>query len=465
MKKSIFVISDLHLGGAPAQDGKPSFQMCSPAGQTRLAEFIRYVADQRSPGCDVHLVINGDIVDFLAEKEFAAFTAQDAVAGKKLSSIFERTDEVWKNLEAFVGAGCRLTLLLGNHDIELSLPTPRRILLERLGPGRIEFIYDNQAFVDGSVLIEHGNRYDSWNVIAHDQLREVRSAMSRGEAPPLFESPAGSRLVINVMNKIKAKFPFVDLLKPEDAGLLPLLAVLDPSSFGEAKNAITLWRQQSHVEFDERGVPIDVQNIASGTSNEDEELIDLANTLYTEQLGDISVVDDLKNVFELWQLARSTKDKEAQLKKLYVALRARAESTWQTFDVNRETQQFIKPAQAAAERGFKVIVFGHTHLVKRVSLGAQSGMYLNSGTWADLMQVPNAVLEGNEAEGKQALVRFVEDLRTNQLEQWRRLVPTFVRIDFDGASVQSADAYFFDGAGKVERVSDGRLTRLARDNQ
>ena len=112
-----------------------------------------------------------------------------------------------------------------------------------------------------------------------------------------------------------------------------------------------------------------------------------------------------------------------------------------------------------------MIVFGHTHLVKRVSLGAQGGMYLNSGTWADLMQVPNAVLEGNEAEGKQALVRFVEDLRTNQLEQWRRLVPTFVRIDFDGASVQSADAYFFDGAGKVERVSDGRLTRLARDNQ
>jgi hypothetical protein len=113
---------------------------------------------------------------FSVRKGVAAFTAQDAAAGKKLSSIFERTDEVWKNLEAFVGAGCSLTLLLGNHDIELSLPTPRRILLDRLGPGRIEFIYDNQAFVDG--LIEHGNRYDSWNVIAHDQLREVRSAMS-----------------------------------------------------------------------------------------------------------------------------------------------------------------------------------------------------------------------------------------------------------------------------------------------
>jgi UDP-2,3-diacylglucosamine pyrophosphatase LpxH len=455
------VISDLHLGGAPAQDGKPSFQMCSPSGRARLAEFIRYVSEQCSASRDVHLVINGDIVDFLAEEEFAPFTAQDSIAGDKLTSIFERTDEVWKSIEAFVTAGCRLTLLLGNHDIELSLPTPRRMLLGRLGSGRVEFIYDNQALVEGPVLIEHGNRYDSWNVISHDQLREVRSAMSRSEDTPSFESPAGSRLVINIMNKIKEKFPFVDLLKPEDAGLLPLLAVLDPSSFGEAKKAIELWRQQSHVEFDERGIPMDVQNIASGTSNKEEELIDLANELYTEQLGDISVVDDLKNVFELWQLARSAKDKEAQLKKLYVALRARAESTWQTFDVNRETEQFIKPAQAAADRGFKVIVFGHTHLVKRVSLDTQGARYLNSGTWADLMQVPKPVLEGKEEEGKQALVQFVEDLRANQLEKWRRLVPTFVQIDLDGAGIQSSDVYFFNGAGRVERVSDGRLTRLS----
>ncbi|WP_447599807.1 metallophosphoesterase [Nitrospira sp. Nam80] len=460
MKKSIFVISDLHLGGAPAQDGKPSFQMCSENGRKRLAEFIDYVVQESGKG-EVHLIINGDIVDFLAEEEFAPFTAQDNLAGNKLSSILERTDEVWKSLEAFVGAGCRLTLLLGNHDIELSLPTPRRLLLERLGSGRVEFIYDNQAYVEGPVLIEHGNRYDSWNVISHDQLREVRSAMSRGEAAPIFESPAGSRLVVTIMNGIKAKFPFVDLLKPEDAALLPVLAVLDPASFGEAKQAIALWRQQSHVEFDEQGAPVDVQNIASATSNKEEELIDLANELYTDQLGDISAVDDLKNLFELWQLARSVKDKGKQLQRLYAALRARAESTWQTFDVNRENEQFIKPAQAAAARGFKAIVFGHTHLVKRVPLDEEGAIYLNSGTWADLMQVPKQVLEGKEEDAKQALVPFIEDLRTNRLEQWRRLIPTFVRIDLDDDSLQSSEAYFFNGVGEVERVPNGRLTRLS----
>ena len=33
--------------------------------------------------------------------------------------------------------GGALTLLLGNHDIELSLPGPREFLMEQLGPGRV----------------------------------------------------------------------------------------------------------------------------------------------------------------------------------------------------------------------------------------------------------------------------------------------------------------------------------------
>jgi hypothetical protein len=125
------------------------------------------------------------------------------------------------------------------------------------------------------VIIEHGNRYDSWNVISHDALRQVRSALSRNEAPPVFESPAGSMMVVNIMNAIKAKFSFVDLLKPEDASVLPILAVLDPSSLSAATKAIELWRKQSQIEFDENGLPVDVQNIAQ-VRGEDDELVKLA---------------------------------------------------------------------------------------------------------------------------------------------------------------------------------------------
>ena len=399
-------------------------------------------------------------MDFLAEEEFAPFTIQDAVAGQKLERIMQRTDEVWRSLQLFAASGSKLVLLLGNHDVELSLPSPRRLLLECLGPGRIEFIYDNQAFVDGPVIIEHGNRYDSWNVISHDALREVRSALSRGEAPPAFESPAGSLMVVNIMNGIKARFPFVDLLKPEDAGLLPLLAVLDPPSMNEATKAIGLWRKQSQVEFDEDGTPVDLANIATVT-RQDDELIELAMKLYGEDQGNIGFTDEAKNLYDIWQLAHSRNDKDVQLGKLYVALRARAQSTWQTLDVNREAEQYLNPARAAAQRGFKVVIFGHTHLAKRVPLNGGASVYLNSGTWADLMRVPEAVLRGDETAGKQQLEQFLSDLADNQLQNWRRQVPTFVRIDFDSHGLVGADVYFFDGADQIEPVPDGRLTRLS----
>src|SRR5687767_7210340 len=121
MKKTLFVISDQHLGGAPASNGKPSFEMCPPAGQARLADFFKYVKDSKTPSREIHLVINGDLVDFLAEEEFLPFTNSDDVARQKLARIMDRTEVVWSKLQEAVQAGVRLTVLLGNHDIELSL--------------------------------------------------------------------------------------------------------------------------------------------------------------------------------------------------------------------------------------------------------------------------------------------------------------------------------------------------------
>ena len=148
---------------------------------------------------------------------------------RKLEAIIESTRPVWTALHDLVADGGQLTLMLGNHDSELSLPGPRRLLMQTLGEN-VEFLYDNQAFVDGPVLIEHGNRYDKWNVVAHDVLREIRSALSHRELPIDYQGPPGSLMVQQVLNPLKAKCPWVDLLKPETSGMAPILAVLDPAA-------------------------------------------------------------------------------------------------------------------------------------------------------------------------------------------------------------------------------------------
>lgn len=118
-----------------------------------MVRFLEWAARLGPGTLDTHLVIAGDVVDFLAEDGgggFLPFTADDRVATEKLVSILERTDEVWQALRRFVAGGHALTVMLGNHDLELSLPGPRRRLLKVLGPGRVEFIYDNQAFTLGA---------------------------------------------------------------------------------------------------------------------------------------------------------------------------------------------------------------------------------------------------------------------------------------------------------------------------
>src|SRR5262249_35079093 len=154
-------------------------------------------------------------------------------------------------------SGSALTFLLGNHDLEMSLPGPRRALLARLGPGRVEFVYDNQALTLGPVLIEHGNRYDSWNAVPHDVRRQVRSTVSRGEPAPTFPRVPGSELVVRVMNELKARYPFIDLLKPETEAALPLLAVLEPSVLGRLSEVVGLYLESRRVRFDAQGVPVD----------------------------------------------------------------------------------------------------------------------------------------------------------------------------------------------------------------
>jgi UDP-2,3-diacylglucosamine pyrophosphatase LpxH len=466
VKRTLFVISDQHLGGAPAAEGRPSFEMCPASSRSKIVEFIQHVMDEGAKS-EVHLVLNGDLVDFLAERDFKPFTTTDDEARDKLRHIMDRTCEVWDKLATFVKTGAQLTILLGNHDVELSLPSPRRLLLDRLGRGQVDFIYDNQAVVEGTVLIEHGNSYDAWNLIPHDVLREVRSALSRRGPPPPLEPPAGSLMVARVMNPLKARYGFVDLLKPERAAVLPILAVLNPASMKTVPQIAKLAAQAAEKMFGADGAPLDRSYIGAAVVPQNEVLArDAALVQFAQDLakgGDganISAKELIGEYLERIRAAVTREKKDLEIGLLYKAFRRFAEVHYQAFKVDVEANEYIKPATAMAKRGFQVIVMGHTHLVKRVPLGVNDSVYLNAGTWADLMRVPDAILSGDEAEAKRQIGVFTDDLMANRIDTWRRQVPTFAQIELENGKVQSRDVFFFDGVGKVERVTDEGMRRL-----
>lgn len=501
MTTRVIVVSDLHLGGAPAIGDEPAFQMCGDHGRERLASFFDWVASQGGP--NVELVLAGDVVDFLSEERaggFQAFTADDAMATRKLRAIFGEASEnpgipddalvhtrsVWTKLAAVAASGTKITILIGNHDIELSLPGPRRLLLDRLGHGRIELVYDNQAVTIGRVLIEHGNRYDDWNAVPHDALRRVRSSVSRGE-PVTFDPLPGSIMVRDVVNKLKARLDFVDLLKPETAALLPLLAYLAPDEYRLAATVLKQRIRAARVKYEKDLSPADPDYVSApigaaipvavlGTGDDaDDRLFARADLAATGP--NANEVGAVRDFFARWRARLDEALETMELDALLEVLRAWSGATDAAFDPAQEDATYLGPAIECAARGFECVVFGHTHLAKVVPLRGQKtkdgaaiqhdALYLNTGTWADLMALPEAVLDRSAVNARDALRGFANDLAANVTAPWRSFVPTFADIELDDEGhVRKAGVFVFESPGSQPPISkDGMKKRLFRGTE
>lgn len=504
LARQVFVISDTHLGGVYPDSGEPGargFRICTHADD--LAAFIRELAGRPAGDPATELVINGDLVDFLAEREeddppWRAFTPDPEAAAAKLRAIVRRDQVVFDALKAFLEAGHRLVVLLGNHDVELALPGVRDVLREAVG-GRsrdFEFIHDGEAYLVGDALIEHGNDYDPWNRVSQAQLRRIRALLSRGRHDDVdfFEPPAGSHMVADVINPVKERYKFVDLLKPETSATFPLLLALEPSYKPLLAKAAANKARIADVEVRRRaaraigadisaergagpaaigadisseagagpadiggdmgtvapashpetgaggpgGVEAELDEELSAVLGEAEEVFHeaLAHGMVQEDIGsDISSGGVMSRVGGLLSLLVGSGDSEEAVQRrlpaLLHAIRAVQDDT--SFDRSQEGKGEYWHAACELSRGdIKHVIFGHTHLPKRVPLES-GGFYLNSGTWADVLRFPAEIVAGSDEEALPRLREFVEAMRASDFSDYTLFHPTYVRLDLDAS--------------------------------
>jgi UDP-2,3-diacylglucosamine pyrophosphatase LpxH len=529
--RRIFVISDLHLGGSYPEPGKPGrgFRLCTHP--EAVAAFIKGVTSDIAQDGPSELVLNGDTVDFLAEVgekpgSWLPFTADPEQAVAKFEAIVKRDKVVFEALGGFLENGGRLTVLLGNHDIELSLPAVRAAFRRELGVKRhhdFEFFYDGEAYIVGDALIEHGNRYDAWNQVDYDALRHIRSFQSRRqEVPPqyVFPPPPGSEMVRSVINPIKKEYAFIDLLKPETSAVAPILLALEPGYRSLVATVALLYKQtRSHglkdavtpvrsgeIRAERETGRVRVSDIAStnrpakrvsagdmaagpraAPASPPEDKDDALKDVLREALGkdgesflreldaEITEANPLARRageiasgtisrilgFASLVFGRRSQSYEKRIPALLKAMRGLQDT--RTFDVGTETAlEYVKAAKELASRGgFRHVIFGHTHLAKRVDLG-NGRLYLNSGTWADVLRFPNEILD-SEADARPALQAFVERMKTGDFSAWTPFQPSYVRLDVDGGKVVDGDLFAFgeaqapDGAppaGRGRRLTD-----------
>jgi UDP-2,3-diacylglucosamine pyrophosphatase LpxH len=471
-RRQIFIISDLHVGGAsPTPDQPRGFRMLTRADA--LTSFVSGLVDQNQP---TELVINGDFVDFLAEKDenggWLPFVADPHKAVRRLDAIVERDAAFFNALREMLARGHRITLLLGNHDLELSLPLVRHRLQEHLGAvgsGRFSFIYDGEAYVIGDALIEHGNRYDGFNTVDHDALRRLRSIQSRGLWPDekvTFEPPTGSRLVAAIMNRIKSTYPFIDLLKPETEAALPILLAIDPGLRRHIPRVLAFKDQAKRHDPVAPARPKYSGDIAARSTESDQDDAgevrapsqdDLEGVLtkvlgredareflhaLADEEGSDAVSGDIGSVglstgLTIARLAVS--GGEALERRLPILLEGlRALQNDKSFDRSLETNAHIlAAAKKLASVGFRWVIFGHTHLAKEVGLDG-GATYFNTGTWADIIRFPKEMLTEPKHTLLPQLRAFVEDMASEGYKKWITFSPTYVRLDVENDAVTNA---------------------------
>jgi UDP-2,3-diacylglucosamine pyrophosphatase LpxH len=415
----LYVVSDLHLGGEP---GSQIF-----AQGAELAALIEFVRNQ--PGQRVGLVLNGDIVDFLAERKARYLDPSGAVT--KLERIFADPafSMVWKALQAFVQTDTReLVLVVGNHDVELALPRVReRLLVELCGGapaarGRVRFALDGAGFaclVGGRrVLCTHGNEVDTFNVVDFRQLLEIQRAENRGQPFPEWTPNAGTKLVIDVMNDVKARFPFVDLLKPETSAVPAIVFAVDPQAAkriaGLAPVAVRLAVDAARLKA---GLLAEEPSAAAQPGSDEAAVRQLLGAGFPSVAAQKLDTDSLLQKVELELQAgpaSGTGTQQPEVEMLGVGglfvdrllkrdpaenLREALQS-WlgndRTFEPDMEDATFCDlDRSVSADVDF--VVAGHTHLERALRRKSGRGVYFNSGTWIRLIRLTKDMLSSQEA--------------------------------------------------------------------
>jgi UDP-2,3-diacylglucosamine pyrophosphatase LpxH len=424
----IHVISDIHMGG-----NRPNFQILKET--QRLAGYIGWVS-QQCPAGQVALVLNGDVFDTLAEELPGYIAVEQAVAVVDRIMKDPSFACIWDALAAFVAVERRtLIFIIGNHDIEMSFPTVQRFIRARLAGddlvkrARIEFSTTGAGYtctVGGArIYCTHGNEVDAWNYNRYEDLAKVGRRLNAGRSLDAKEwyPNAGTRMVKEVMNEVKEKYKWIDLLKPETQAAVGTLIVLDPSQAKKITDLVSIVGERvsggrevnqrlSAEGFQPREQVADASavtvkqllgpNLREGInthSRQDSQDVDAMLALAETNLGkpNAQIVEPAAPL-GTWQLIFDRLTGWLRDVPKDEALR-RALKDWladdKTFDRTDRDDTF-KDVTAAIGASIDFIVTGHTHLERAIDMGG-GRFYFNCGTWIRLLRFTDAMLKDQKS--------------------------------------------------------------------
>lgn len=374
---------------------------------------MRSGAGPRQP---LTLVLNGDTFDLLQVDPRPGtldLARGDTLLETALTGLFATLGgtalrEVLRHL---LDAGDKIVLIPGNHDAELYQPRCREVLLRALGlpedhPGLELFLTPGPWTTQvgrWEVVVAHGHRADAFNDVDPHQ---ARAAVCDG-SPPL-PLPPGSRLVLETIHLLKhavdpdsgrPRFPFMDFLHPDWAVFYALVA-LDPGLAGRRIPSALVPLSKGLLRAVRR--KLQSSPVLGPVAGEEVTLESLmADVLVAEMSPEQRNAPDLVNSqLEQWLKgippgrAGTLASGGGWVRDWICARLCRLSLDRTFFDLTAES----KLDRACINDGLplhsgpRALIVGHTHAARARPL-MDERVYLNTGTWIPLMDLP--LLETN----------------------------------------------------------------------
>ena len=235
--RRIVVLSDLHMG-----EGRDSAGEWFPNEDFRWADdldlFLGALASETDEPTD--LILNGDTFDLAQmsvtpcahEEPYLGCTEAEALA--RLERVLDAHARELRALGAFAGAGDnRVVLVPGDHDAALLFPEAGIRAVAAFGAAAGRVTLAAQGFwrsVDGLVHVEHGHqigigadRFEAWPApfVEHAGRRHI-------------EQSADRKMLLTLFDRYETRFPVVDNLADDTAGLRFALAATGADDVGAA---------------------------------------------------------------------------------------------------------------------------------------------------------------------------------------------------------------------------------------
>jgi hypothetical protein len=226
-------------------------------------------------------------------------------------------------------------------------------------------------------------------------------------------------MVKDVMNEVKRKFAWIDLLKPENKAAVGVLAVLDPSQLSKLSRGVPILWDKIRGDLKLRGwLSADESGVLDAQASEQAALQHLLGPNLLAGLQTSSTVsasgDDLLRDAEarfrnpvrrppsspdgtlgwgqmVWDKLTGVDTQEALRRALMDWLQED-----KTFDIGDRDATF-KDVSARIGPSVDFLITGHTHLERAIEIAAGRRYYYNCGTWIRLLRFPYELLKNAQA--------------------------------------------------------------------